>query len=276
MKNFLLILIAAIAGFAGGFLALNIQSTDEKIAASEQTTTNAVIPEEPVTEQQPKTALSDEQTESVNVRLKKLVGLMQKMHASDKQMSEKLDGLEEISLTFEERFESIETELDRLGRDLEANRLANMDQSPATVEEEYQEPVQQDLDSGQVSAKVLQQQAVRQQYFLDLDNTITTNADDGLSQQITASYEELISSDQSWTEGVSLNSVSCGGDYCKVVINYPLDMDPMAQFELDGRVYMQAIEHLGQSTTKEYRRQDGTMDLEIYFAKQGAELPVLP
>lgn len=133
---------------------------------------------------------------------------------------------------------------------------------------------EQDTDE-QPSQERLRKHAARKAYYESLEQSIWDVPDETFTQNVTSSFEEMVASRKEWAMNASLELATCSNAHCKVVLNYDNDMDPTALFELDASVFMWDKE-LPKSTAYHQSLPDGTTNLVIYFARSGAQLPVLP
>jgi len=185
--------------------------------------------------------------------------------------SKKLSIAVDILKSLNARMGSLEDKVSDIEQDIEGDRLDG-DQNIATESDLREERI----DDETPTASELTLAQARKDYFQNLEQSIAGNFDEQFSQEITNNYTSFLSTGEAWTEGVSVNPSECSGEFCKVVVNYPSDMDPTAQFELDGRVYLEVSKQLPQSKSIERTNSDGTKEIVIYFAKDGVQFPQFP
>lgn len=161
------------------------------------------------------------------------------------------------------RITSMEDELEL--KRLDEGALSEQD----SAEENIRDP---DTDPELIAANVVRQEA-RKQYFLDVENTIFQTADDEFTQQVNSSFQALVESNEKWVNLTSVQSTDCGNEFCKVVLNYSKDLDPISQFEFDGMAYIWNKD-LPRAKAIYQTRSDGSTDIIMYFAKTGSRLPV--
>lgn len=165
----------------------------------------------------------------------------------------------------EKRLTSVERELDAVRLDVGHK-----------VGRDYYEAEKEKRRGNERDEPFLQQRqatARRRAYFHNLDRSIVDNADPLLSQEINAIYTSILASGEEWAQDAELVSSECGGDFCKVVINHPNDMPPMAQLTLDAEILLQVMDEFPRSISKSQTKPDGSTNLIVYFAKKGANMP---
>ncbi len=189
--------------------------------------------------------------------------------------SQKLDEIITMLGKFQGSINQLENSVESLGDrvdDLEGDGTET-ELSAADKLKQYED--QRVEQQAVAQANQLERRQAQKALVQALENTIVNEFDEALTLEISGTYENFLSTGESWTEGVSLNAAECGGDYCKLVIAAPKNMDSLAQFELDGRILVEAqkMGKLGQSMTLERKNPDGTIESTTYFAKQGKNLP---
>lgn len=253
MKNILtnLVLVAVAAG-TGAVVALKPWSSETEPPAPEIIEQAPVVPEvvtAPEPANTPEPVAAPEPTDSDSKKLSMAVDILKSLNSRMGSLEEKVAGLEE---------------------DIDINRLN------AEQDADYEPEPPRNLTEEEQAAQALVRKQARDKYFSDLEQSIAGEFNEPLSQEISNSFDSFLSSGEAWTEGVSVNANECGGGFCKVVVNYPADMDPNAQFELDGRVYLEVSKQLPQSKSIERTNSDGTKEIVIYFAEEDAKFPRFP
>jgi hypothetical protein len=133
---------------------------------------------------------------------------------------------------------------------------------------------QQDADTHPTAAQ-LEKQAARKAYYESMEQAIWTAPDEAFTEDVATSFREMVASREDWAGNASIEVATCGGSYCKLVLNYDNDMDPTALFELDAGVFLWNKD-LPTATAYSESLPDGTTNMVLYFARRGADLPVLP
>ncbi len=103
--------------------------------------------------------------------------------------------------------------------------LASMDQRIRVLEQtddiEQLDDTEQDPQSlpdeqsdDEFSAQSMAEQAARQRYYENLEQTITQTADESFTHEVHASFEDLVTSRDEWANKTFVKSANCGGEFC--------------------------------------------------------------
>lgn len=182
---------------------------------------------------------------------------------TDQAVLDSLSKIEDMMVSIDERVKDLEEEieivrLDASGRAGQAN----------------EEIIDENLND-EFSPKALEIQEARNQYYSTMEQTIAQTADESFTQNVRSSFEEMVTSREEWSQSTSFKSAECGAEFCKVVLSYKQDVEPIVEFEFEAMAHFWNKD-LGTSTTRFQGQPDGTTNLTMYFAKKGVELPLLP
>ena len=182
--------------------------------------------------------------------------------------STQLDDIQALLIKLEQRMTSLESDVNAIRVD----QNGRVDSATTVSAPESEDDSSMLSVTGSV-ADPEQAKLSRVQYFLGIDQQISAELKPRVSDDVSNRFETLFNSREDWGENVNLDTSECGSQYCKIVVTYPRDLDPISEFELEGSLYMPTVADYPNSKSFSTVRADGRKELTMYFSAKDTNFP---